>query len=276
MEILKQILEYRVVSIHNYHLYVYEIVAVGTIFTIAFTIDKIIKNLLYKSANNIDNGTKYALHQISFYLIIIATIFISMRTLGIDISPLLMGSSVILVGIGLGLQNLFLDFISGIIILMERSIRINDILDIDGVMGKVIHINMRTTLLQTTDKRIIIFPNSVLTKNKLINYSSHHELNSFNIDIGVAYDTNLELAQNLLIEAAKENSKISKTHTPYTRLDNFGDSALNLKLYFLCEEPFHISQIKSEIRINILNKFRKHNIIIPYPTTTIDYTPQKK
>lgn len=270
MNILKEFLEYKLFSIHNYNLYMYEVVAIIAIFVIAFVVDKIIKKLLYKSTK-IDGGTKYALHQIFYYLIIIATIFISMRTLGIDISPLLMGSSVILVGIGLGLQGLFLDFISGIIILMERSVRVNDVLDIDGVMGKVIHINMRTTLLQTTDKRIIIFPNSVLTKNKLINYSSHYELNSFNIDVGVAYDTDLDLAQKLLIEAANENPKISKVKTPFTRLDSFGDSALNLKLYFLCDDPFDISQIKSEIRINILNKFREHNIIIPYPTTTIDY-----
>ena len=273
MENLRAFLEYKVINIHHFHLYVYEILEVMSIFIIAFLVEKFIQKHLNQS-KRFDQGTKYALHQVSYYLVIIISFFSSMNILGINISPLLMGSSVILVGIGLGLQNLFLDFISGIIILFERSIRVGDILDIDGVMGKVTHIKMRTTHLQTTDHRTIIFPNSVLIKNELINYSSSTELNFFNIDIGVAYDTDIELTKKLLITSAKENPNISNMSEPYVRLTDFGTSSLDLKLYFAVETPFGINQIKSDIRMNILYKFREHNINIPYPVTTIDYNPK--
>ena len=273
MENLRAFLEYKVINIHHFHLYVYEILEVMSIFIIAFLVEKFIQKHLNQS-KRFDQGTKYALHQVSYYLVIIISFFSSMNILGINISPLLMGSSVILVGIGLGLQNLFLDFISGIIILFERSIRVGDILDIDGVMGKVTHIKMRTTHLQTTDYRTIIFPNSTRAKNELIYYSSTDNLNSFAIDIGVSYDTNIELAQKLLISAAEENPNISDMPKPYVRLVDFGDSSLNLKLYFSVKNPFGINQIKSDIRMNILYKFREHNINIPYPITTIDYHPK--
>ena len=110
MENLRAFLEYKVINIHHFHLYVYEILEVMSIFIIAFLVEKFIQKHLNQS-KRFDQGTKYALHQVSYYLVIIISFFSSMNILGINISPLLMGSSVILVGIGLGLQNLFLDFI---------------------------------------------------------------------------------------------------------------------------------------------------------------------
>ena len=266
---MKEILEYKLFTIHTYDLYVYEVVGVLVIFVLSFLIDRFAKRLLYKSTR-IDAGTQYAFYQILHYFIIIATFFFSMRTMGINISPLLVGSGAILVGIGLGLQNLFLDFISGIIILMDRSVKVGDVLDVDGTIGKVTEIKMRTTTLLTTDNKTIFFPNSLLTKNKLINFSHHDSLVLFNIEVGVDYNTDLEVAKKLLIDSAKENKEISSTREPFVRLEGFGDSSLDLKLYFYCNNLFRASHIRSEIRIGILEKFRKEGINIPYTITTIE------
>lgn len=261
MKTFKEILEYPLFSIHQYTLYVYELLGVAMMLCVAFLINKITKRILYKSTK-IDKGTQYALHQIVYYLLIIITFIFSMRIIGIDISPLLVGSGAILVGIGLGLQNLFLDFISGVIILLERSIKVGDILDMDGVMGKIIKINMRTTQVLTTDQKIIILPNSNLTKNKLINYSSHYQGdNIFWIDISVNHTSDIELVINILVKVANKNPNVTTAQPPQVRLLNFGENTLDLRLYFSSRELFKIAKIKSDIRFSILEEFKKNNIL---------------
>lgn len=271
---LKEILETTILSIGDYHLHIYEVVAVSTILGIGFLVDKIIKRGLNRS-KTLDSGTKYAMGKVLHYLLLGVSLFFSTRVLGIDISPLLVGSSVILVGIGLGLQNLFLDFISGIIVLFERSIRVGDVLDINGVMGKVVKISMRTTKLLTTDNKVIIFPNSFLTKNNLTNYTSIDEGgdNSFVVEVSVSYDSDIELVQKLLINSALENPNVDTSKKPIARLVDFADSSLKMRLIFFSDNTFGVGQTQSEIRIAILQKFRENNITIPYPITTIDYRP---
>ena len=266
---LKEFLEYPLLSIHTYTLHMYQIIGVAVVICVSYIVEKISKRIFYSKSSRIDKGTKYALHQILYYGIIIVTFLIIMRILGVNISPILVGSSAVLVGIGLGLQNLFLDFISGVIILLDKSVRVGDVLDMNGVMGRVEQISMRTTKILTTDRKTIVFPNSYLTKDKLSNYSSNEYPNAFYIEVGVDYSTDIKTAENLLVEAARENPDISKEREPFIRLDDFADSSLNLRLYFFSDDPFHISQTKSEIRKSILEKFRANNIIIPYPTYDI-------
>lgn len=273
---LKDILETKMLSIGDYHLHLYELVIAFIIITVGYIVDLMIKRGIAHS-QNLDSGTKYAMGKVIRYILLGISFFFSTRVLGIDISPLLVGSSVILVGIGLGLQNLFLDFISGIIVLFERSIRVGDVLDINGVMGKVVRINIRTTKLLTTDNKVIIFPNSFLTKNDLTNYTSTDEGgdNSFVVEVGVGYDSNIELVQKILIESALENPNVDSSKKPIARLVDFADSSLKMRLIFYSDNTFGISEIQSEIRITILQKFRENNITIPFPITTIDYKPNK-
>ena len=266
---LKEFLEYPILSIHTYTLHMYQVIGAIVIIGVAYIVEKISKKIFYRRSSQVDKGTRYALHQIVYYGIVIVTFLIVMRILGVNISPFLVGSSAVLVGIGLGLQNLFLDFISGVIILLDKSVRVGDVLDMNGVMGRVEQISMRTTKILTTDRRTIVFPNSYLTKDKLSNYSSNEYPNAFYIEVGVDYSTDIKTAENLLVEAARENPDISKEREPYIRLNDFADSSLNLRLYFFSDDPFHISQTKSEIRKSILEKFRANNIIIPYPTYDI-------
>ena len=272
---LKEFLEYPILSIHTYTLHMYQVIGVAVVICVSYIVEKISKKIFYRRSSQVDKGTKYALHQIVYYGIIIVTFLIIMRILGVNISPFLVGSSAVLVGIGLGLQNLFLDFISGVIILLDKSVRVGDVLDMNGVMGRVEQISMRTTKILTTDRKTIVFPNSYLTKDKLTNYSSHDAANAFYIDIGVDYKTNIKMVENLLVEAAKENPDISKEREPFIRLNDFADSSLNLRLYFFSNDPFHISHTRSEIRKSILEKFRANNVNIPFPTTTIDFPAYK-
>lgn len=266
----KDILEYKIFSLDQHTLTVYEIVGAGLIVFLGIFTSKFVKRLIYKS-ERIDLGKKFAFSQMIHYIILVIIFFLSMKTLGVNISPLLLGSGAILVGIGLGLQNLFLDFISGIIILLDRTIQVGDIMEIEGMVGKVQEIRIRTTAVLTRDNKSVILPNSILVKDKLINFSHNDDTVQFEIEVGVSYKTDLNLAERLMIEAAIENEDVLKTPEPVVRLDKFGDSSLDLKLFYFSKNLFRQPKIRSDIRKSILNKFRENGVNIPFPIRTLEF-----
>ncbi|AKH96310.1 mechanosensitive ion channel family protein [Elizabethkingia anophelis] len=268
---LKEILEYHIFALGQYSLTVYQLISSAVIVLIGLGIVRIFKSLIYKS-EKIDVGKKFAFAQILKYIIIVFTAILAFRTLGVDVSPLLLGGSVILVGIGLGLQNLFLDFISGVIILLDRSIKVDDVVEIENVVGKVQQINIRTSTILTRDNKSMIIPNSILTKNKIVNMSYDDDVANFGISIGVGYDSDVDLVMKLMLEAAKEHPEVFQEKPAVARLSNFGDSSLDFSLFFNSRYLFKAEAIKSDLRLSILNKFRENNIDIPFPIRTL-YTP---
>lgn len=267
----KEILEYRIFSINDdkISLYVYELVSICVVLFIGYVVDRLIKRVIYKS-DKIGDGEKHSFYQIIHYLIVIIAFFGVFKSLGVDISPLLMGSSAILVGIGLGMQGLVLDFISGVIVLLDRPVRVGDMIDVDGVVGKVSRINIRTTTVITAGNKVLYLPNSYLTKNKLINFSQNDDFIVYTIDVGVDYNSDLEMVKSLMVKAAKENPEVLKSKEPFVRLENFGESSLDLRLYFFSENLSRGVQISSDVREAILKKFRENNVVIPYPRRVLE------
>ncbi|MCT3652918.1 mechanosensitive ion channel [Elizabethkingia anophelis] len=268
---LKEILEYHIFALGQYSLTVYQLISSAVIVLVGLGIVRVFKSLIYKS-EKIDVGKKFAFAQILKYIIIVFTAILAFRTLGVDVSPLLLGGSVILVGIGLGLQNLFLDFISGVIILLDRSIKVDDVVEIENVVGKVQQINIRTSTILTRDNKSMIIPNSILTKNKIVNMSYDDDVANFGISIGVGYDSDVDLVMKLMLEAAKEHPEVFQEKPAVARLSNFGDSSLDFSLFFNSRYLFKAEAIKSDLRLSILNKFRENSIDIPFPIRTL-YTP---
>lgn len=266
----KDILEYDVFTLGKYSLSVYEILAAVLIIVIGVFISRMVKKLIYKS-HKIDVGKKFAFSQIFHYVIIIISFFLMMKSLGVNISPILVGSGALLVGVGLGLQSLFLDFVSGVIILFDRTVKVGDIVDIDGNIGEVEDIRMRTTAILTRDNKNMIFPNSLLTKEKLINFSHNDNIVRFQVDVGVHYDSDVELVERLMIEATKKNKDIFQSKEPFVWLEDFADSSLNFSLYYYSRNLFSAPRIRNEVRKEILKKFRDNGVTIPYPIRTIEY-----
>ncbi|MHC6198150.1 mechanosensitive ion channel protein MscS [Elizabethkingia miricola] len=268
---LKEILEYHIFALGQYSLTVYQLISSAVIVLVGLGIVRVFKSLIYKS-EKIDVGKKFAFAQILKYIIIVFTAILAFRTLGVDVSPLLLGGSVILVGIGLGLQNLFLDFISGVIILLDRSIKVDDVVEIENIVGKVQQINIRTSTILTRDNKSMIIPNSILTKNKIVNMSYDDDVANFGIVIGVGYDSDVNLVMKLMLDAAKEHPEVFQDRPAVARLSNFGDSSLDFSLFFNSRYLFKAEAIKSDLRLSILNKFKENNIDIPFPIRTL-YTP---
>lgn len=270
-----QFLQYEILSLGKYSLSVYEILAALIIVLLAIFLNRVTKKLIYRS-DKVDIGKKFAISQILYYIIFIIATIMVMKSLGVDISPLLLGSGAILVGIGLGLQNLFLDFISGVIILFDRSVQMGDTIDIDGTIGEVKEIRMRTTTIQTRERKSVIYPNSLLTKDKLVNFSHDSPAVIFTIEVGVGYETDIDLASSLLEKAARENPAVLQDKPIIVRLENFGDSSLDLKLYYYSLKLFEAPQIRSDIRKAILSNFRENKINTPFPIRTLKFPDTEK
>lgn len=224
---------------------------------------------------------QYALYQIITYIIWVIAIVLALESVGVKVTILIAGSAALLVGIGLGLQQTFNDIISGIILLVEGSIKVGDILEVDGNVVRVKKIGLRTSIVEDSSEIVVILPNSKIVTDKVVNWTFNYEGARFTVSVGVAYGTNVDLVFKILVESATEHPLCNQEKKPFARLTNFGDSSLDFEVYFWCHEMFGIEQVKSDIRKTIAHKFGEHDIVIPFPqrdlhfkSTQIDF-PEK-
>jgi len=267
LETIKKILEFEIFSYDDYVIKVKRIIVVLFILLLTKIILWIIKKTLYRrfQLGMVDEGNTFALFQIVKYVVWVTAIAFLLESLGVKITLLLAGSAALLVGIGLGLQQTFNDIISGIILLSERSIKIGDVLEIDGDIIKIQTIGVRTSKGANRDEITIIIPNSLITTSKVINWSHQSKKTRFKIDVGVAYGSNVDLVIKILEESAIEHPDISNRELIDARLINFGNSSLDFQLYFFSKNIFRIEKVKSDIRKIINKKFIENNISIPFP-----------
>ncbi|MBD45285.1 MAG: mechanosensitive ion channel protein MscS [Flavobacteriaceae bacterium] len=267
MEILREFLEFELIRAGGYQIRVYTLVTILIIFLITKLILVLIKKTLFRKRkiNEFDKGNAYALFQIIRYVIWVIAIGLVLETIGIKVTVLIAGSAALLVGIGLGLQQTFNDVLSGIILLSEKSIKIDDILEIDGDIVKIQSIGLRTSKGLNTDDISIIIPNSLITTDKVINWSHQTKKARFRIDVGVAYGSDVDLVIKSLEDSAFEHPDTSDRELTEARLVNFGNSSLDFQVLFFSKNIFRINKVKSDIRRIINKKFTENNISIPFP-----------
>ena len=267
METLKKILEFELISIGDNKFKVYTIVTIVFIFVLTNTILWLIKRSLNRkqNSNRFDAKDTYALFKIIKYIIWVIAIGFILEAIGIKVTVLIAGSAALLVGIGLGLQQTFNDIISGIILLTEKSIRIGDVLDIDGIVVKIQSIGLRTSKGINTDDISMIIPNSLITTNKVINWSHQSEKARFRVDVGVSYGSDVDLVIKILEDSVIEHPDVYDKKLIEARLMNFGDSSLDFQVLFYSENIFSIGKVKSDIRRIIHKNLATNNITIPFP-----------
>ena len=267
MGTLTDFLEIELISIGDNTIRVYTLAAILAIILLTKIVLWIIKTALFRKSKSekIDEGNTYALLQIIKYVVWVAAIGFILETIGIKVTILIAGSAALMVGVGLGLQQTFNDIISGIILLSERSIKVGDILEIDGDVVKIQQIGLRTSKGSNRDEISIIIPNSLITTNKVINWSHQSKKTRFNINVGVAYGSDVDLVIKVLKESALEHADISDKSLIEIRFADFGNSSLDFQVLFYSQNIFRIEKVKSEIRNIINRKFIENNITIPFP-----------
>lgn len=265
---MKQFFDYTIFQIDKFQLKVISILLVILLVIVVKIILWLIKKSI-NSASSIEVSKKYAVFNLIKYVVIVFSFIAAFQILGFNFTLLLGGAAALLVGIGLGLQNIFSDFISGIILLVESKIKINDIVEVDGLLCRVSDINLRTTTVLGRDDKYIILPNSILTKNHIINWTYGAIASRFSVSVGVGYTSDISLVKNLLQEIIDKQTGSLKSPEPFIRFEDFGDSYLLFSIYFWSENVYGVENIKSEIRTKIFEKFNENNIDIPLPQRVV-------
>ncbi|MBU2906427.1 MULTISPECIES: mechanosensitive ion channel domain-containing protein [Arenibacter] len=273
MDTLSKLLDFNLISIGDYKIKVYSLVIILLILLITKVIVQLIKKALFRRYKGVhfDTGNTYALYQIIKYVIWVIAIGFILESIGVKLTLFLAGSAALLVGVGLGLQQTFNDIISGIILLSEKSIKINDILEIDGDIVEIQEIGLRTSRGLNRNDISIIIPNSLITTNKVINWSHQKRKTRFKIGVGVAYGSNVDLVVKILEESVLEHPDFEDGKSIEGRFVNFGNSSLDFEVLFFSENVFRIEKVKSDIRKIINRKFSENKIVIPFPQMDLHF-----
>ncbi len=269
---LEELLKFNIIETSKYTLSVYNILIALIIILITSFLLRIFKRILKRLADQkkLDKGTSMSFYQIVRYLTWIVSILLVMDALNIKVTILLASSAALMVGLGLGLQTIFQDFVSGFTLLVEGSLKTGDVIQTHhGEVGKVIHVGIRTSKIETRDNIIIIVPNSNLINESLINWSHITKNTRFEVRIGIAYGSNVALVKELLLKCAQNHPNIESHPAPNVLFDDFGDSSLNFRLLFHTKNTFRVESIKSDLRFRIDAIFRENNITIPFPQRDI-------
>jgi len=214
---------------------------------------------------NVDVGRQYTIITLLKYVVYTIAVLWAMHLLGIHLTVLIGGAAALLVGIGLGLQQTFNDLVSGIILLSEGTVEVGDILSIGDLVGTVTSIGIRTSEVETRDEISIIIPNSKLVVDNVINLSHNKAPTRFQVKVGVAYSSDVELVTSLLLQTANSHKDVLKKPEPRVMFKDFGNSSLDFELHFYTFEYLRIEFVKSEIRYKITELFREHKVEIPFP-----------
>jgi len=208
------------------------------------------------------------------YLIYVVVILLTMSAAGINITLLITASAALFVGVGLALQGLIQDVMAGILILVDKSLRVGDIVEVDGKVGKVFEIKLRSTRALTRDDKVLIIPNHKFISDVIYNYTQNHRMTREAVRVGVAYGSDTQLVSSLLLQAVQDQRGVLKNPKPFVFFDDFGESALLFSVHFFVGDVFSDPRIKSAIRFRIDALFREHGVTIPFPQRDVHlFTP---
>lgn len=249
------------------------LVVLALAFLITGLVMKALRNFFTRKMDQEDRLKFFSVFKYVRYLTYVVVILFTMSAAGIDITILITASAALFVGVGLALQELIQDIIAGILILVDKSLRVGDIIEHEGKIAKILDIKLRSTRALTRDDKVLIIPNHKFISDVIYNYTQNHRTTRESVTVGVAYGSNVELVTQLLMRAAQEQRGVLKSPKPFVLFEDFGDSALIFSVYFFLNDSYADPKVKSGIRYSIDALFREHKISIPFPQRDIRIYP---
>lgn len=213
----------------------------------------------------IEEGTRYNLMRLTQYVVMITGVIVAFQFIGIDLSGLAVIFGLLSVGIGFGLQNITSNFVAGLILLFERPIKVGDRVTVGDTEGDVVEINIRSTMIRSLQNITIIVPNSEFVSSTVINWSHGDTRIRLEVEVGVSYQSDLDIVLRSLQEVAEENSEVLRQPAPEVLHRGFGDSAWNMQLRAWIDNPKRYHQVRSALHCAIVRKFRANSVEIPFP-----------
>jgi len=219
----------------------------------------------YYKRKKMDSGSQYAINQLIKYVIYVAMVLTVIQALGFQLTVIWGGAAALLVGFGLGLQQTFNDLFSGIIIMIEGSVHVGDMVRVKGEIGKVTKIGIRASEVRLRDDAELIVPNSHLVMDSIANWNHSDQKARFFIKVGVAYGSDTELVRKILLDVVIKHEKVIDSPKAFVRFADFGNSSLDFELHFWTFDVFGVLNTQSDLRFEINKAFREHKIEIPFP-----------
>jgi potassium efflux system protein len=239
---------------------------------LAFFASRIISEIIRRSLLTklrINRGLQEAITVFIKYVLITLSSVIILQTAGIDLSSLAVIAGVVGIGIGFGLQNIASNFISGLVLLFEQTIKVGDYVEIGELKGTIEKISIRSTIIRTEDDLFVIVPNQRFIENNTVNWSYEGHTCRIHIPVSVAYDTDLLVLTEALLTSARHEPRVLSSPPPEVWFQAFGRESLEFELLVWIDDPDANEPIRSSINFRIAYEFRSRGIRIPFPTREI-------
>ena len=275
---LYEIFTTQILDVGGTKLSIATIVSLCGLVIFAFYIAKIISELIRRSLLTrfrVNRGLQEAITVFIKYLIITLSCIIILQTAGINLSSLAVIAGVVGIGIGFGLQNLASNFISGLVLLFEQTLKVGDYIEIGDLKGTIEKISIRSTILRTDDDLFVIVPNQRFIDHNTVNWSYEGHTCRIHIPISVAQDTDLLVLTEALLTAARHEPRVLSNPPPEVWFHGFGNESINFKLLVWISEPNSNEPIRSSINFRIAYELKERGIKIPFPTREIIFQNPK-
>jgi small-conductance mechanosensitive channel len=213
----------------------------------------------------VERGARISIARLIHYAILLVGFLLALTTLGVNFTNITIIGGALGVGIGFGLQTIVNNFVSGLILLFERPVRVGDYIEVEGLWAEIRNIGLRATVVQTFDRADMVIPNSELISNRVTNWTRTNRIVRVRIPVGVAYGSDLALVMKILLECAQENPSVMSSPTPQALFMGFGDSSLNFEIRLFTPDVDHKFVLQSELLLDIDRQFRLNGVEIPFP-----------
>ncbi|PIE49619.1 MAG: mechanosensitive ion channel protein MscS [Flavobacteriales bacterium] len=278
METLNNILNYSVSIGENGSLSIKTLVVIIVAFVITSFLLRLIRKVVTRKLPENDKTKFISVFSYLKYFIFLIILLAILSANGVKVTAIITGAAALLLGVGLALQTFFQDIISGIFILLDQTLHVGDVIEMEGKMARVEKISLRTTKAITRGNKVLIIPNHFYLTNMLYNWTQNGEITREEISVGVAYGSDVELVREVLLKATQLVEGILQTPPPGIFFTEFADSSLNFKIVFTVKDCYEAVRQKSELHFKINKLFIEHGISIPFPQRDIHiykYEPVK-
>lgn len=268
---MHSLLEYQLFAIGSYSFSLMMLLGLVLVWLLATILLRALRRVIHRDGGRIlplsDKGRRMSLYLIAKYFVWTMAAAVMLEIVGIHVSVILAGSAALLVGLGLGIQQIFRDIVSGIFLLFEGTIEIGDVIEMDGKVGRVEEINLRTSKLMTRDGHTMIVPNHKFITENLLNWTHHDALPSaFSIQIRVAHEADERQVMAILkaaVAAHPDVLKLDSERSPQFMFSDFQEKCAQYEVKFWTQRKFEVEQVQSDLRLAIQAQLREQGI--PFP-----------
>lgn len=248
------------------------VLMVAATFVVAGLLQRGVERAFSKSGSG-GAGTGAVASRLVRYAVLIGGLGIAVHNVGINLTALFAAGAVFAVAIGFAMQNISQNFVSGVILLLERVIKPGDVIEVDGSMVKVLDMRIRATIARTLDEEDIIIPNSILVSSTVKNYTFGDSMYRLRTTVGVVYSSDLALVRRVLETTAKGMTWRSQAHPPRVQLREFADSSVNFETSVWIDQPWNMQARRNDLNEAIWWALKEAGVVIAFPQLDVHFDP---